>query len=402
MFIAAFAAVAMACVFAAPAAQAGCGVLGLNLLCPQPPPPPPPPPPPDPGGSESPDQPVPVPGKGFGFNLGYKPSGDPNAYTSVTAMTNLGINLLRDVIGWNALAGTAPSMPVTPEMSAPLGSLPASSSVAHWDQEYSDLTRHGITPVFILQSVPLWASTLHRCQDFVYTFFHSSECPSGWQNEMQYPDPQYYPQWQTWVRAVAQRYPKAVIEGPNEPDYYSDRYRPGSVGPWTAGDIQCQLFQAVRSVDHRTVLSVGLSNMNYAQTFINHAKGCYDGFSLHPYPMDGYFGVGSGLAAEFASLRSARSAAGDTVPIWVTETGYSLASSGSSPADASQQADADALRRLYNRLMTMPDVNAVMFHTLRDNPIGLDDHFGFFDTSWAPKARACQFVLKHGGSWPGC
>jgi hypothetical protein len=87
-------------------------------------------------------------------------------------------------------------------------------------------------------------------------FFHHTECPSNWQAEPQYPDPQYYGQWQAWVRAVAQRYPKAVIEGPNEPDYASDNYLPGSGGPWTAGDIQCQLFQAVRSVDHRPVLSM--------------------------------------------------------------------------------------------------------------------------------------------------
>jgi hypothetical protein len=403
LVVVALTAVATVSAMAAPAARAGCGLLGLNVLCTGAPPAPAYQPPPDPGGSESPDQPVPVPGKGWGFNLGYQPAGDRTADTSLTAMQALGVNLLRDVVGWNALAGTSPGTPVTAEMRTPVGSLPAGSSVARWDQEYIDLTSRGITPIFILQNVPTWASTLHRCLDGYYAFWHSIQCPSGWHAEVQYPDPQFYWQWREWVTAVAHRYPKAVIEGPNEPDYASDNYRPGAVGPWTAGEIQCQLFEAVRSVDHRTVLSMAQSDVNYERTFIGRAKGCYDAFSWHLYPRDFSFGTGTGVAAEFAKVRGVRSAAGDTTPIWVTETGYSFAPGGGAAYDAlATKIYTDSSRRLYNRLMTMSDVAAVMFHTLRDRPIGNTDAFGFFDAAWAPKAVACQFLKMRGTSWPGC
>jgi hypothetical protein len=214
----------------------------------------------------------------------------------------------------------------------------------------------------------------------------------------------------------------AVLEGPNEPDYAWAQHQagngyPSTVDPATAASIQCQLFQAVRSVDQqRTVLSMAQSLPSYEKTFIANAHGCYTGFSFHAYPYltgygsNTYFGLGSGLADEFAGLRSARSSAGDTVAIWVTETGYSFMPGSNATANAAQESSyADASRRLYNRMITMSDVAVVLFHTVRDDPMASSSdpssteyHFGFFNKDWTPKPRACEFVSEHGGSWAGC
>jgi hypothetical protein len=250
--------------------------------------------------------------------------------------------------------------------------------------------------MFIIQDAPLWASTLHNCGDAGYALFHVQQCA---QTGDLYPDPAYYDAWQAFVKAVARRYPQAVIEGPNEPDWVWDQGWPGWVDASTAAEIQCKLFQAVRSVDSRTVLSMGMGyDPNYWDTFIASAHGCYDAFSFQPYPTgtsygdDTYFGPGSGEAVMFARLRATRSAVGDTSPIWISETGF-----GNADPTGSQKY-ADAARRLYNRLSTMSDVATVIFNTLRDT----GDNFGFFTAAWTPKLSACYFIVKHGGSFTGC
>jgi hypothetical protein len=407
---------------AIPEASASCLIPGVPLACSPDPAPASALPAPDPGGSESPDQPVPAPGKGWGFNLGYQPDGDTAATSSLAALTAVGANLLRDGIPWQAFGGTSPSEPVTPEMLTPLGQAPAGSSLVHWDREYLDLTGHGITPIFILSNAPLWASTLHNCQGLLYSLLNPNQC-RNLDGEILYPDPQFYPQWRQWIATMAARYPKAVIEGPNEPylAWKANQSNPGTapnaVDPSTAGDIQCQLFQAVRSVGGQTVLSMSMGDADYERGFIARAHGCYDGLSFHAYPYarvgsDTYFGQGSGLAQEFADARAARSGAGDTAPIWVTETGYSYVPGSNTATTASWETTyADASRRLYNRLNTMSDVGAVMFHTLRDDPgpyapandpSSTEYHFGFFNKDWTGKPSGCGFTLRHGATWQGC
>lgn len=311
-------------------------------------------------------------------------------------MTALGVNRYRESFPWSAFS-TSPAQPVPTDMSKALGHANPGSALARFDQLYTDLTSRGVTPMFIVERAPLWASTIHNCGTASYALVHVQQCSVT--GQPLYPDPAYYPAWQAFVKAVAERYPQAVIEGPNEPDYVYAQGWPGAVNASTAAQIQCQLFQAVRSVDSRTVLSMGMGyDANYWDAFIAGAHDCYDAFSFQPYPSgtsygdDTFFGPGSGVAVMFARLRAARSSAGDTTPIWITETGYNN-------DDLSKESKyADASRRLYNRLMTMSDVTTVMFNTLRD----IGDGFGFFTAAWTPKGRACYFIGQHGGSFAGC
>lgn len=372
----------------------------------------PPAPAPDPGGSEEPNQPVPPPGKAFGFNHGYQPPGDATPDASLTAMRALRVTHLRYAVNWANVTSGRPGEVVGWEFREPVGTLPESNWVGQLDRTYLDLRANDITPVLMAWDAPLWASTFYKCLDPIYQVTHISACPVGWTNNdlAHFPHRDFYAQFREFVVAVARRYPDAVIEGHNEPDYPWMVNYPNKVSSTTAGEIQCQLYQAVRSVDQRPVLSMSPIRASYATGFIARAKSCYTGYSFHVYPdlddpanpSDG-FGENSGLARVFADLRSARFASGDTAPIWITETGYAF------PPDRNlEDVMAHSSRRLYNKLITMPDVAGVLFHTLRD---GFEEgltrsdrhwHWGFNYEDWTPKGRMCTFVAMAGTSYSGC
>jgi Glycosyl hydrolase catalytic core len=380
----------------------------------------PPPPAPDPGGTESPDQPVPYPGKGWGFNLGYKPYGDTSGAPSLQAMGALGVTHDRIMIQWSQVPDTAPGHAVTPDMQTPVGQA-AGAYLQRKDTEYLDHLAAGIVPVLQVLDPPYSMSTLHNCTE-LYAPLHKTECPNGWKNAQQgtlirWVHPDFYADWQAWVGGVAARYPQAIIEGPNEPDYAYNNSYAGSVDAPAAAAIQCKLFAGVRSIDNRTVLSAAVTSTenSYVSRFIANAKPngvrCYDAYSFHPYPggVNSGLGAGSYFASVWAGLRSARTTYADTTPIWVTETGYQYPVPGGTADAAGEATIAAADRRLYNKLVTMSDVAAVMFHTLRDNVTGNGDPgWGFFYTAdgthavWDPKPRACTFVLAHGGTYTGC
>jgi hypothetical protein len=382
--------------------------------------PPPAPPAPDPGGSEEPNQPVPAPGKPWGFNHDYQPNGDSTLDTSLDAMGALGVTHLRFGVSWQTWPTASATQPVPAELYTAPGDPNVGIGLRELDDKYLGLLARGITPVMILGNVPLWASTLYRCQDTAYRLTHMSKCLNDWQNGTHHmPAPEFYPQWRAWVTRMTERFSQAIIEGPNEPDLAWRRNYAERVPASQAAEVQCQLHQAVRSVDStRKVLSMSMADASYERSYIPAARGCYDAFSFHPYPggeldanQNVKLGEGSKLARLFRDLRGIRSSAGDTTPIWVTETGWSLIPKSNDPAFNSywEERYSDAARRLYNRLATMGDVRAVMFHTLRDKPgpaytkrTDLEYHFGFFRDDWTAKKRACHFLAMRGSSWSGC
>ena len=90
----------------------------------------------------------------------------------------------------------------------------------------------------------------------------------------------------------------------------------------------------------------------------------------------------------------------------MTETGGS-----SIPSQLSEAAQTTMNVRIYNRLMTMRDVHAVLFNTLRDardpqlvGKRGLPDyHYGFLREDFRPKPVFCAFAAKaRSRPIPGC
>jgi hypothetical protein len=419
--------ITLAIAFAAPAhAQVPCVPAAGVGACPTPTPTPAPPAP-DPGGQENPA--VPPVTKPFGTNGGYPtlsgPITDAAKAESLQAFKDIGATMFRTGIGIKWLYPTAET-PITANMQKPLGQAPENSFVDLIDEMYLELLAEGITPVLAFYSVPDWASTLHRCSEALYKLQHSAECPDGWNDinrSHHYPAPEFYGVWKQWIAWAAARYPQGIIEGPNEPDWVWTYHQanpktfPWGVTPEVAAQIQCQAYQAAHSVSSRPYGSMALGggtggNATYLAAYVPAAKNCYDFFSFHPYPYGTsagnamFLGAGSGFAERFNRLRTARSKAGDTKPIWVTETGYHYTPTGNATTDANnEQLYADATRRLYNRLATMPDVAAVLLHTLRDNPSNGDAnerYWGLYRYDWTPKPRACYFVSIFGQTRLGC
>lgn len=360
---------------------------------------------PDPGGREGSGQPVPAPGKGFGFSLGVLAAGDPDPSRGITALRRVGATHYRFNIHWNNTTGpTSPQKPVPDDLRSPLGQA-RTPKLRSYDAVYTALVAARITPIIILFDAPRWASTLKSCADGFYAVSHPRECPPGWNGGNHLPHRDAYPQYRAWAAAVAERYPKAVLEGHNEPDLQWDgrNQSPGSypqaVAPEQAAEIQCELRRAIPAP--RKLLSMSMSSATYAGPFVAKAKGCYDAFSFHPYPGGEDLGAGSVFARRWAGLREARRAAGDETPIWVTETGRAFTPSPGrpTPGPEDEQALADMSWRLYDRIAGMPDVDVVLFHTLRDaptehlaDPRDPEHWFGFFDTQWRPHLRACRFL----------
>jgi hypothetical protein len=91
----------------------------------------------------------------------------------------------------------------------------------------------------------------------------------------------------------------------------------------------------------------------------------------------------------------------------MSDQGYATGTSNPHLTEA-QQADLNV--RLYNRMITMPDVKLVAFHTLRNGPTPDQKnnpslpayHFGFLREDWSTKPVFCAFIEKAGRTYDGC
>lgn len=383
----------------APAAQAACGgllaQLGLQPRCP-------PPPPansgsPDPGGVESPDQPAPAPGKSLGFSAGVYLAGDGTAERELNAARTAGANVQRSAIQWRMLQPRAGS-PLPP----PGGTAPPGSTLERIDRFYAAAVARDITPIFVMGWAPVWATKYRGCPllDF--------GCQAIAQSSHNLPpDLGHIGHYEAYVAAVKARWPRALIESWNEPDafwghpaYAGSRAFPASPEQFRA--IQCAAYAGSKSIDDDAVLAAGWA-MARGGEYVRrvHAAGgpnCWDVANVHAYPTTELgFGANSSVAYVLDLLRRIRRDGGDADPIWVTETGYTT----TGPIAVSESAQADASRRLYNRLITMPDVGGVLFHTLRDAPFpsapynqpsSSDYGYGFLHRDWSPKPVFCEFA----------
>ena len=247
------------------------------------------------------------------------------------------------------------------------------------DGLYRQLAKARMTPIVIAGNAPPWASS-RRASDWLP------------------PDRRHVDDWRRFIRALAERYPRAVIEPWNEPNF-GVFWRGGPLDPVLMARLQCAAYRALpRS---RRVLSTGLTVRTgfttYADAFYRAGGGrCFDALSVHIYGPPDKLGV----------VRRVRRRYGDERPIWITETG-----SSSVPGRVSETQQAVVIREQYEKFMAMPDVRAVLFNTLRDaqDPPLLrrrgsrDYHFGFLRVDFSPKPVYCDFAKRARRSGPrGC
>lgn len=245
------------------------------------------------------------------------------------------------------------------------------------DGLYRELVKNGMTPIVIPANAPPWAAS-RRGDDWLP------------------PDRRHVPDWERFVRAVAGRYPRAVIEPWNEPNFHAF-WRGGPSDPKLMAELQCAAYRAIPR--KRTVLSTGFAVRGgfgeYVDTFIRHGGGrCYDAVSVHLY------GDGRMLDSRVRAIERFR-----RDEVWVTETGAS-----SVPGKVSELHQAVLNRRMYDRFRAMPNVRAILFNTLRDaqdppllsKPDSPTYHFGFLRVNFSPKPTFCDFARRARQRRPGC
>ena len=349
---------------------------------------------PDPGGNENAPVPVPPPGgRYFGFN---EPSYGTNldgwsAGDVTTVGQGAGANSQRMSVDW------APVEPVRGE----------------WDEDvwtryvaiYNALVQRGMHPVITVGgSAPIWARDLGVAQ----------LCNSGRGCEFP-PASNMLDAWARFVAEVARRLPEAAaIEVWNEPNLQSF-WKPYP-DPARYATLVHYAYSAVKRVDPGMPVLAGalapaqdprkdltgrvtawpmrsfLDAMYESTPSLSHEM---NGISFHLTYQSLHYGRGSLLAKAFDDVRAVSQQYGDGgIPLWITEAG--LTTSG--PSGYTQTQQADGLLREYRRVMTMPDVEGFIIHTLIDRyEVAANDPdrgYGVI-SSWypfTPKLAYCEFA----------
>jgi Cellulase (glycosyl hydrolase family 5) len=338
---------------------------------------------PDPGGNELADLPIPPPnGQKFGFNTQRFEDGSNilNAGEEVDLESQLGAQVQRFGITWSSLDYLDNGVPID-----------NATALAALDQMVGLLRQAGIRPIFTFLQAPAWAGP----------------DPSPSPGRARHPDADHVDEFAAFVAAIASHFddgrasPDVVIEPWNEPNLAS--FWGPSTDPALMARVQCAAYDAVKALPHpNMVLAPGFTfadgsgNLIYTGYVgsmyadpVNGLNGCMDALSIHPYPATppgqvAALGTGSFFADEWQRVRALRLSYADTSPIWITETGTSSYATGPLQASTSEDKQCDSNRRLYDKLLTMPDdIEVVLFHTLADTitvqTLGSQgEHYGFY------------------------
>jgi hypothetical protein len=271
-----------------------------------------------------------------------------------------------------------------------------------YDRIYAALVARGIRPIMIPMYAPSWAID------------PSTPCDQ-WATDCRFaPAPEHVEDYAEFCALLARRYPLAAIEVWNEPNG-KGFWRPAP-DPARYAELLRATYQTVKAASPTTAVVGGALSDSTSRTggdipakpflegmYAAGAAGSMDALSFHPYPH-----AKDLLDDTFAGIREAREAAGDqATPLWVTESGWTSSGLGSGWPLAwiqTEQSQAERLLALYHRLMSEPDVQVVLFHTLIE-PRG-DHHtspgpgYGIVRGDHTPKPAYCAIAALRLGSAP--
>ncbi|MGI9020286.1 MAG: cellulase family glycosylhydrolase [Solirubrobacterales bacterium] len=366
-------------------AVAGCGLLGLEEC-----------PPrnswesPDPGGDESAIVPVPPPGGkllGFNDNSFLIPSRGVGPGAQAELALRFGANAGRINTDWRYLE---PTRDVWRE--------------DQWNvyQRYYDaLISRGMKPLVVIGYAPAWARDPGSPQT----------CTEHWRCEFP-PARHLLDEWRQFAAEVTRRFPLAAISIWNEPNLQQNWNHPN---PSRWAELVVHAYRAIKAVnpgaevvggglannqgvtsDYYSGESIALSKFLWAAySSTPSIKGHMDAIGLNATSRSLDMGKNTLFSKSFQDIRSNRALFNDSeTPIWVTETGLSTTDG------LSQAQHADGLLRMYRRVMTMDDVEAMFVHTLIDlyevPPDAWDRGVGVLElgqNGWPkPKLAYCAFA----------
>lgn len=359
---------------------------------------------PDPGGDESAAVPVPPPdGRFFGYHervVELSTHGwTPEQIAEVAA--GGGANTARFTLDW---WNVEPSRDLADE-----------NWWRYYDRVYDAFMARGVRPLITLASTPPWA------REAAY-----QAC--GKRRGCEYPPATWMEgEWAEFAAEVARRFPQAAaIEIWNEPNL--ENFWKPVPDPARFARLVAAAYPAVKAANpSMRVLAGGFAPTQTREydllgrltrtpmrEFLAAAyaaspsiDGKFDGISFHTVFQELSYGPGTLFAKSFDDVRSVSRHRGDAgVPLWITETG--LTTNGSIAVSEAEQRS--GLLRQYRRLMTMPDVEGMVIHTLADRAElpRSDFNFGYglirSFNPFAPKLAFCAFAGRADTETPygGC
>ena len=359
---------------------------------------------PDPGGSERVHVPVPpAGGKLFGWssNAWQLPGREITPEQEVDWAARTGANAHRLPFDWRY------AEPERGRLSTGPGGF-----VNGFDRFYRRLRERRMRPLIALAWAPAWARDPGPAQ------------ACGQAANCNYPPARsQLDAWRSIVRRIATRYPDADLEIWNEPNLRGG-WLPGP-DPERWAELVAVAYDEVKRVNREMRVVAGGINGNLcdgcglglsARTFMDRAyasrwrlRDHMDALSFHPYPAmkDGDIeGLGrdTSYAAQWQGLRRAMRGAGDARRrIWVTEAG----ATHTGPDKATDEVQFRAMRRIYDKTLSAPGVDAIFMFTLVEYyffpPGGAERGYGVSrleDDELVPLAPWCGFARLAGSPLP--
>ena len=349
---------------------------------------------PDPGGNPHARVPVPPPGRFFGANDNMLFVSDGLGPTRKLELVEaMGGNVARTSLDWRLLE--------------PIRDIWNAAVFLQARRFYRRALRRDIRPLFTLVSSPRWARV--SCRELL-----SWTCVAP-------PQRRWDEEWAEFAAEVARRFPRAIIEVWNEPNFRAYWGARSGPDPQRFAELQTIAYRAIKDVRPRTVvLAGGFSNIQRTgrfsiglRDFLTGAyaarpsiKGHMDMLAFHPYPYSAHLGADSRFAETFADVRGVRRAFHDrSTPLFVTELGVSTAP----PEDLRPREQASTLLAAYRRTMTMRDVRGIVVHRLVEprETNEIEWELGMALTLYGanpphPRVAYCRFVRLAGNNYPRC
>lgn len=351
---------------------------------------------PDPGGKESGRVSLPPPGsKHLGFNEGvWGVAREVSPAEFAEIVDTAGGNVIRTPLDWRH--------------AEPVEDVWSGYWWPRWQELYDAALERDVTPLFTIAMAPPWA--WDRARSGCAPIFGSCELPPA-------DTPRMNAEWAEFAREVARRFPKAILEVWNEPNY--TLFWDGGPDPERWAELQVLAFDAIKDTSPSTMVISGgltfppqtdLSGMAVPEYLARayaanpSIAGHMDALGIHPYPYDNAFGANTLFAQSMDQVRTVRKRHGDEeTPLFITEFGVSTGA----PEHHTEDQRAKAVLRLYRRAITMRDVEGVVFHRLVEPSRANDWELG---SAWLrngappldPKPAYCTFVEQAGNSYRPC
>jgi hypothetical protein len=274
-------------------------------------------------------------------------------------------------------------------------------NLSRYDALYDELTARGIKPVWVLMFSPHW------------TWDPSVRCDQWHQDCTFPPSPAHDADWRAMVDKVVRRYPESAgIEVWNEPNLYVFwRPRPD---PVRYASLLTQTYAVAKAANPSLPViagavtnspvdgSWGMSEPKFIRTMLESGgASALDALSVHLYR----YGEGTedAVGTGLRDMRAVRDEAGlvDT-PIWVTELGVSTTDTNPRYR-VTEQGQADDLVANYRRLAAMPDIGAIVVHTLIERPLSTgatEVGYGLVRPDLTPKPAYCSLAVATGAADP--